>query len=334
MEKYRYCDEELKLMENSPVPFAVYQFINKRVITIILSQGFIDLFGYEDMKKEDVYALMDNNMYRDTHPDDMASLGDAAYRFATDGGAYDVIYRSKKHGEYRIIHSYGRHIHKEDGTRLAFVWYTDQGAYVDDGKNEKDRLINLFKNQLAERSVIAQTSHDYLTGLPSMTYFFELAESGCKRIRESGKNPVILFTDFNGMKVYNQKYGMEEGDKVLKEFTDKLVGIFTHENCSRFSADHFCIYTDLNKGLSAAEQLVSSNAGIDIEKKLSIRIGMYVYEDENISISAACDRAKIACDSGKNTFTSKLYVFDKKMMTANEDRQYVVENIDRAIKEE
>ncbi|MBO5598954.1 MAG: EAL domain-containing protein [Oribacterium sp.] len=333
MEKYRYCDEELKLMENSHVPFAVYQFINKRVITIILSQGFIDLFGFEGMKKEDVYALMDNNMYRDTHPDDMATLGDAAYRFATEGGAYDVIYRSKTHGEYRIIHAYGRHIHKEDGTRLAFIWYTDQGAYVEDGKNEKDWMMNLFKNQLAERSIIAQTSHDYLTGLPSMTYFFELAEAGCKRIREKGKKPVILFTDFNGMKVYNQKYGMEEGDKVLKEFTDKLVGIFTHENCSRFSADHFCIYTNLDKGLSAAEQLVSSNAGIDIEKKLRIRIGMYVYEDENISISAACDRAKMACDSGKNTFTSKLYVFDQKMMTAIENRQYVVENLDKAIKE-
>ncbi|SDB28231.1 diguanylate cyclase (GGDEF) domain-containing protein [Butyrivibrio sp. INlla16] len=230
-------------------------------------------------------------MYRDAHPDDLASIGDAAYRFATEGGVYDVVYRSKRDGEYRIIHAYGKHVYKEDGTRLAFVWYTDQGAFVADGKNEKDGILNVLKNQLAERSISIKTGHDYLTGLPSMTYFFELADAGCSKIRNSGRLPVILFTDFDGMKVYNQRYGLEEGDRVLKAFSEEIVDLFSHENCSRFSADHFCIYTDEEKAHEAVKKLIENNSRFDSEKNMPLRIGMYLYEDPSISISGACDRA-------------------------------------------
>ena len=140
MEKYRYSDEELKLLENSPIPFAIYQSVDKRVVTIVLSEGFFELSGYKGMDKKEIYDLMDNDMYHDAHPDDISSINNAVYRFVTEGGVYDVIYRIKRNGEYRIIHSYGKHIYKEDGTRLAFIWYTDQGAFVGDELNENEEI--------------------------------------------------------------------------------------------------------------------------------------------------------------------------------------------------
>lgn len=330
MDKYRYSDEEQKLLESSAIPFAVYQFIDKRVVTIVLSEGFFELFGYKGMGKRELYDLMDNNMYRDTHPDDLSFIGDAAYRFATEGGEYDVVYRTKKDGEYRIIHANGKHVYKEDGIRLAFVWYTDCGAFNGD---EKDDLLNIFKSKLAANSLNSKMKHDYLTGLPSMTYFFELADAGCAQIRNAGKTPVILYMDFDGMKVYNQRYGLEEGDKLLKSLSNEIINIFSHENCSRFNADHFCIFTDEDKAHKGVEQIIESNSKIEVEKRIPLRIGMYIYEDSNISISGACDRAKIACDSGKKNYASKMYLFEQKMMNAIEQRQYIAENIDRAISE-
>ncbi len=321
-------------MENTDVPLAIYQFINKRVVTLVLSKGFFELFGLENMDRQDIYDLMDNNMYRDTHPDDLAVLGDAAYRFATEGGTYDVIYRSRHNDEYRIIHAYGRHVYKEDGTRLAFIWYTDQGAYVEDGKTEKNSMMDQIKEHLAIRSLDRKVGHDYLTGLPSMTYFFELAEAGCREMREKGLTPTIVFADFNGMKVYNQKYGLEEGDAYLKTFADEIIDIFSHENCSRFSADHFCIFTDKDKADLGAMELIRRNVGPEGDRFMPLRIGIFVYDDESISISGACDRAKIACDSGKKNYASKIYYFDPKMMSSLEEKQYVAENIDRAIQEE
>ena len=71
MEKYRFDPAEFQLMEHSSIPLAVYQFINNRVVCLVLSDGFCDLFGYE---REQAYYLMDHDMYRDTHPDDVARI--------------------------------------------------------------------------------------------------------------------------------------------------------------------------------------------------------------------------------------------------------------------
>ena len=75
-------------MENSMMPFAIYQFIDKRVVTVALSKGFCKLFGYEDRAR--AYYDMDNDMYKDVHPDDVARVANAAYRFATEGGRYET----------------------------------------------------------------------------------------------------------------------------------------------------------------------------------------------------------------------------------------------------
>nr|WP_081794750.1 EAL domain-containing protein [[Eubacterium] cellulosolvens] len=333
MERYRYSDSERAFMENCDVPFAVYQFINKRVYAIVLSGGFVKLFELDGMAKEDVYDLMDKDMYHDTHPDDLAMLGDAAYRFATKGGVYDVLYRSRIGGAYQIVHAYGRHITKENGVRLAFVWYSTHGVYREDDRNDGDFFNNAIKNQLTQRSIGIRETHDYLTGLPSMTYFFELAEAGCREIRDNGELPAILFMDFNGMKGFNQKYGLQEGDRFLKDFAKILVAHFSHENCSRFSADHFCVFSELTTAGEEIEQIIEEIGSPDFEDTLPLRVGIYSYEDEKISISGACDRAKIACDTGRKCYESKVYLFNDEMMTAIENRQYIVENFERALKE-
>ncbi len=331
MEKYKYSEAEFKLLEESCIPLAVYQFMNKRVVTIVLSEGFCDLFGYKDRAK--AYELMDTNMYRDTHPDDVADISDAAYRFAVEGGNYDVIYRTKKNGEYRIIHAYGKHIYKENGVRLAFVWYTDLGVYsegfIDDGD---DREILLSK-QLDERTRNNRINYDYLTGLPSMTYFFDLADDGCRELKVSGFTPAILFMDFNGMKSYNRENGMAEGDKVLTAFTKVLVSFFGNNNCSRFEADHFVVFTKAEGVEDVAKSIINSCQRLNGGRSLPVRIGIYYHTDTSVGISTACDRAKIACDSNKRTYESHYCFFDDSMMDKIERRQYVVENIDRAVGE-
>ena len=120
MERYRFTKEQLALIEGMRQPFAVYQFLNKKVVTLALSDGFCELFGYDD--RAEAYYDMDHNMYRDTHPDDVSRIANAALRFATVGGKYNVIYRSriKNSRDYRLVHATGEHIEPEDGIRLAY----------------------------------------------------------------------------------------------------------------------------------------------------------------------------------------------------------------------
>ena len=80
MEKYLFTDEQRALLEAMQMPFAIYQFIDKRIKALILSDGFCKLFGYDDLAK--AYYDMDHDMYKDTHPEDVSRIADAAYRFA------------------------------------------------------------------------------------------------------------------------------------------------------------------------------------------------------------------------------------------------------------
>ena len=129
MKRYEFSGAERTALEKLRVPLAVYQFLNKRVVTVLVSDGFVELLGYPDREKA-IYA-MDNNMYEDTHPDDKSWIADAAVKFATNEGRYNVVYRSRspKDGDYRILHAIGEHVYTEDGTRLAYVWYMDEGPY-------------------------------------------------------------------------------------------------------------------------------------------------------------------------------------------------------------
>ena len=47
MERYRFEERIQAAYEGLRQPFAVYQFIDKRVVTLALSDGFLDLFGYD-----------------------------------------------------------------------------------------------------------------------------------------------------------------------------------------------------------------------------------------------------------------------------------------------
>ena len=51
MKRYTYSEEEFRHIEKSTFPFAVYQFVDQRVVTIALTQGFLDVFGYENREE-------------------------------------------------------------------------------------------------------------------------------------------------------------------------------------------------------------------------------------------------------------------------------------------
>lgn len=103
METFRFTDREKSFIEKAPVPFGVYQSIEGRVLALAVSEGFRRMFGYSSF--DEAYQDLNNRLYRHTHPDDAARIEDAAYRFATEGGDYEVIYRSRNRtdGLYHII---------------------------------------------------------------------------------------------------------------------------------------------------------------------------------------------------------------------------------------
>ena len=330
MERYQYDEAVKKNMESSPVPYAVYQFVDKRVATLVLSEGFCRLFGYE---REEAYYLMDHDMYRDTHPDDIARIASAAFRFATEETPYNVVYRTKKGDGYRIVHAHGEHVYTEEGVRLAFVWYDDEGSYAESYRELESNLNESYTSAFHKGTLFRKNYYDHLTGLPTMSYFFELAEAGRLRLLEQGKKPVLLYFDLNGMKYYNSQYGYAEGDKLLAGFAKILVEHFSNENCSRFAQDYFACFTD-EEGLEDTLYAIFDECQfLNGRNSLPVRAGIYLHSMEAVPVATACDRAKYACDMHRDQYASGFYYFDKDMLVQANNRQYIINNLDRAIEE-
>ena len=175
--------------------------------------------------------------------------------------------------------------------------------------------------------------YDSLTGLPNMTYFFELAEAGKDRVRENGGTPVLMYVDFNGMKFFNTKYGFLEGDSLLRAFAKILADIFGKEHSCRISADHFAVQTEKSGLDNKLEELFDQCRGMNDGKNLPVHIGVYVAEREQVHVSVACDRAKMACGALSGRYETVVNYYKQYLSEDASKRQYIIENIDRAIKE-
>ena len=150
MEKHRFSDAEKNILEKSPIPLAVFQVINGRPENILLSEGFRDLFGYENM--ENACRKMSEDVFEGIHPDDVSRVKELTAKFsAVDDAKYDVVFRSKRrnNNEYTIIHAVGEHVFTETGVRLGYLWYTNEGSFAGESGNEM-KLTAALKNALRE----------------------------------------------------------------------------------------------------------------------------------------------------------------------------------------
>ena len=312
---------------------AVYQSVGSHVHTLALTDGFCELFGYADLAE--AYRLMDQGICYNTHPDDVGRIYEAVRRFSAGSGRYEVIFRARKHHEqsYRIIHGLGRHVYTHSGVRLAYVWYTDEGEYTGNRDTQASALNRAFNNALHEESILKANYYDNLTGLPNLPHFFELVENS--QIAKAGEEMItaLLYLDLEGMKYYNSKHGFSEGDKLLQGLAKLLSKTFGIENCCHIGADRYAVYAK-EAGLDEIlARLFTEAKALNEGKSLPLRVGIYSSSIEEVPVSTAYDRAKIACDALSQSSTSRYNYYSQKLLNELKRRLYIQSSIDRAISE-
>ena len=178
---------------------------------------------------------------------------------------------------------------------------------------------------------------DYLTGLPNMNYFMSLASEKKDSMTRSHKNAAILFFDLYGMRKFNNEYGFEAGNILIKSFAKLLTDIFGNTNCCRIGGDDFAAITveegiedTINKLIENCKALVKIDGQV-IE--VTVHIGVYLFKSEDVNVNLACDRAKLACNKIKNPKDSGFNYYDTTISEVNEKRQYIIDNLDKAISE-
>ncbi len=183
---------------------------------------------------------------------------------------------------------------------------------------------------LRSRSYI---EYDELTDLPTMMYFRRYAITYVRNAHKYGRKAYLVYFNLENFSTFNERYGFEEGDRLLRLMALAIEEQFPGFLLSRFSGDHFllvCESYDLETGITEARKQVHAfgrNANVEL------KAGIYTIEDEDMDIGLACDRAKIACDSIAHHYDCIYRWFDDALNWRVERGKYIESHIDRAMKE-
>ena len=170
-----------------------------------------------------------------------------------------------------------------------------------------------------ENLVFNNNENDALTGLPGMREFLNYAQVMKQTAMQEGRRPdgQYIFLNLRKFRRYNQKFGLESGDRFLCGTADVLRNCFPSDFVARFGGDHFVIYSATP---DVMERIAKAHDGIDQLSSDSIvgaKFGIFSGNqdsDEPVPPSVACDFAKVACDSiGRDAtkYVLKDYRFDE-----------------------
>ena len=166
-----------------------------------------------------------------------------------------------------------------------------------------------------------------------MKTFLKVAEKDRRSMHEKGIESAVAFFNLTGMKFFNTKYGFSEGDVLIKQMADILKDQFGNGRCSRFGQDHFAVFTERNGIENKIKDVFKEMKRANHGKTLYVRAGIYPDSMGIVESSIACDRAKFACKVNRDDNSSYFCFFDNAMLEAEINRQYVIDNLDRAITE-
>ncbi|MBQ9032200.1 MAG: EAL domain-containing protein [Parasporobacterium sp.] len=186
-----------------------------------------------------------------------------------------------------------------------------------------------------DRDIIQSTERDVLTGVYNKEYFYRYAQQYDQYHKDVPMDAVLV--DVNHFHMINERYGKAYGDEVLRRIGER-VGEIIHKDdgivCRR-EADTFMIYCphreDYREILdSAAEGLAGDESA---GNRIRLRMGIYSEVDKTIDIERRFDRAKMAADSVKGSFTRTIAYYDNQLHDRELYSEQLIEDFYKAIEE-
>ncbi len=193
------------------------------------------------------------------------------------------------------------------------------------------RIIELSE----DREIIQSTERDELTGLYNKEYFYRYAEQYDQHHRDTEMDAIIV--DVNHFRMINERYGKAYGDEVLKKIGEHVREMVRDAGgiVSRREADTFMVYCphreDYEEILRSAS--VSLAEEDSAENRVRLRIGVYANADKSIDIERRFDRAKMAADTVRGSFTNQIGVYNNALHEQQLFAEQLIEDFPAAIAE-
>ncbi len=247
------------------------------------------------------------------------------------GKNYSILF-SKEDLKNKIPHSdmvsavsEGRHLDERQYVRKNRSKFWSSGVLTSstDKKSAHHGFSKIMRDVTEQtdlhKTVVHNSLHDFLTGLPNRSYFEEHLIDCIDKIKKE-EFLVIFYMDFDNFKKINDTQGHEAGDQVLIAITQRLIhNIRKSDLVSRFGGDEFVI---LAKGFKSkesvkifAQKIVSCfKTPVGIKRKIintSVSIGIALYPTDEVKPGLLLRYADLALYQSKKLGGNQ-YQFYKK----------------------
>lgn len=206
---------------------------------------------------------------------------------------------------------------KQGGNRILMTEFNEK---------EKRALDSMMNNSSMDAHNL-----DVLTNLPNLVLFRERAQKIMVNMQKNEIPYAYVFFDIQNFRHYNERYGFQSGDMLLKQMAVVLQNTFSGSLITRIGEDHYIVITEMDHMIERIEDIHRSLHTFQQEVHLELKAGIYQPQKDDFNVSQACDRAKMVCDSIKNDYNAVYKYYDNDIMKELEKRQYIVTHIDEAI---
>ena len=184
---------------------------------------------------------------------------------------------------------------------------------------ETAAMVNLFQ-------------YDRLTGLFSREFFYEKVR---ERLREDPEGEYsIVCSNIVNFKLYNDSFGVAEGDRLLREAADAMRRAVEPSGiCGRFGADRFICLQESGKEARDRAVFDSDQAESGRSCNVVMKWGVYEITDRSVPVEQMCDRANLAVDSIKDQYNCHFAVYDDVLRGKLLREQAITEAMETALNE-
>jgi diguanylate cyclase (GGDEF)-like protein/PAS domain S-box-containing protein len=180
-----------------------------------------------------------------------------------------------------------KRLRRKDGTA---VWVMSATSVVRDGAGEPRHFVSVIQDislqKLSEERLVHLAHYDVLTGLPNRALFTERVRESLAHARANKWITGIMFIDVDRFKTINDTLGHGEGDKLLKQISERLLrSVRRGDTVGRLGGDEFAVVlanmaVGQDAGMVAQKIVTSFEApfelgGNDIYVSSSIGIALY-----------------------------------------------------------
>lgn len=191
--------------------------------------------------------------------------------------------------------------------------------------------IQRIECEMPYRTTDVAVEFDELTDLPTMMYFRRYAVNYVRAALSRGGRAFLVYFNIENFSIFNERYGFEEGDKLLCLTAVALQAAFPGFLLSRFSADHFLLVCESQHLEREIEDVHTQLHAYGRHANIALKAGIFEMESDGVEMGLACDCAKVACDSIAHRYDRTYRWYDEQLNWSVRRAQYIESHIDRAI---